>query len=154
MRDFGYALFYFRVMKMDFSQLTVNERIRFLRKLKNYTQEQMGEFFGIKTSTYSQRERKGSFTAEDVKIVCEVFRVDPNVIVFGKPHPKQEMTDLEKEKLEAEIEEKYRQKYEKYESITLKDIKMLQLINLLNRKKRDMVHEFAYSLYKQDKDPA
>ena len=40
-RDFGYALFYFRVMKMDLSQLAVNERIKFLRKQKNYNQEQI-----------------------------------------------------------------------------------------------------------------
>ena len=115
---------------MDLSQLAVNERIKFLRKLKNYNQEQMGEFFEIKTSTYSQKERKGHFTAEDVKIVCEVFHVDPNLIIFGKLPIEQEFTDLEK-KLEAEIEEKYRQKYEKYENIALKDYKMFQLINML-----------------------
>ena len=57
-RGFGYALFYFRVIKMDLSQLAVNEKIKFLRKQKNYNQEQMGKFFGIKTSTYSQKERK------------------------------------------------------------------------------------------------
>ena len=141
---------------MDLSELAVNERIKFLRKLKNYNQEQMGEFFEIKTSTYSQKERKGHFTAEDVKIVCEVFHVDPNLIIFGKLPIEQEFTDLEK-KLEAEIEEKYRQKYEKYENIALKDYKMFQLINMLNREERNKVHEFAYGLYKikkNGKDPA
>ena len=136
------------------SKLTVNERIKFLRKLENFNQEQMGKFLGIKTSTYSQKERKGYFTAEDVKIVCEVFDVDPNVIIFGKPHPKQELYDFQKEKLEAEIEEKYRRKYEKYENVTLRDIKMFQLINMLSREKRDKIFEFAYGLYRQDKDPA
>ena len=142
---------------MDMSKLTVNERIKFLRKQKNYNQEQMGKFFGIKTSTYSQKERKGYFTAEDIKIICEVFDVDPNVIIFGKPHPKQELYDFQKEKLEAEIEEKYRQKYEKYETITRRDLRMLKLINLLSRKKQDMVFEYAYSLFKnkgKDSDPA
>ena len=90
MRGFGCALFYFRVMKMYMTELTVNERIRLLRKLENLNQEQMGKFLGIKTSTYSQKERRGYFTAEDVKIVCEVLGVDPNVIIFGKSHPKQE----------------------------------------------------------------
>ena len=121
---------------MDMSKLTVNERIKFLRKQKNYNQEQMGKFFGIKTSTYSQKERRGYFTAEDVKIVCEVFKVDPNVIIFGRPHPKQEAIDQEKEKLEAEIEEKYRKKYEKYETITRRDLRMLKLINFLAVKNR------------------
>lgn len=154
MRGFGCALFYFRVMKMYMTELTVNERIRLLRKLENLNQEQMGKFLGIKTSTYSQKERRGYFTAEDVKIVCEVLGVDPNVIIFGKSHPKQEQYDIERDKLEAEIEEKYRLKYEKYENVTLKDYKMFQLINLLSREKRDKVYEFAYSLYRQDKDPA
>ena len=139
------------------SKLTVNERIKFLRKLENFNQEQMGNFLGIKTSTYSQKERKGYFTAEDVKIVCEVFDVDPNVIIFGKPHPKQELYDFQKEKLEAEIEEKYRRKYEKYENVTLRDIKMFQLINMLSREKRNMVFEYAYALFKnkgKNIDPA
>ena len=139
------------------SKLTVNERIKFLRKLENFNQEQMGKFLGIKTSTYSQKERKGYFTAEDIKIICEVFDVDPNVIIFGKPHPMQEMTDLKIQELEKEIEEKYRQKYEKYETITRRDLRMLKLINLLSRKKQDMVFEYAYALFKKkrnDKDPA
>ena len=76
------------------------------------------------------------------------------MIIFGKSHPKQEQYDIERDKLEAKIEEKYRLKYEKYENVTLKDYKMFQLINLLSREKRDKVYEFAYSLYKQDKDPA
>ena len=142
---------------MDLSQLAVNERIKFLRKQKNYNQEQMGKFFGIKTSTYSQKERKGYFTAEDVKIVCEVFKVDPNVIIFCKPHPMQEMTDLKIQELEKEIEEKYRQKYEKYETITRRDLRMLKLINFLSRKKQDMVFEYAYALFKnkgKNIDPA
>ena len=53
------------------------------------------------------------------------------LIIFGKSHPKQDQYDIEKDKLEAEIEEKYRLKYEKYENVTLKDYKMFQLINML-----------------------
>ena len=144
--------FIFRVIKMDLSELAVNERIKFLRKLNKLNQEQMGKFFGIKTSTYSQKERKGYFTAEDIKIVCEVFDVEPNVIIFGRPHPKQEAIDAEKEKLEAEIEEKYRKKYEKYETITRRDLRMLKLINFLSREKQDMVFEYAYLLFKNKND--
>lgn len=131
---------------MDFEKLTVNERIRFFRKLKKFTQKQMGEFFGIKTSTYSQKERRGSFTAEDVKTVCEVFNVDPYIIIFGKPHPKREIIDIETQRMEFEIEEKYRKKYEQYESFTRRDLRMLSLINKLSRKKYDMVFEYAYDL--------
>ena len=79
------------------------------------------------------------------------------MIIFGKSHPKQDQYDIEKDKLEAEIEEKYRLKYEKYETITRRDLRMLKLINLLSRKKQDMVFEYAYALFKKkrnDKDPA
>ena len=106
----------------------------------------MGEFFGIKTSTYSQKERKGYFTAEDIKIICEVFDVDPYIIIFGKPNPNEEFKDAEKQKLETETEEKYRKKYEQYESFTRRDLRMLSLINKLSRKKYDMVFEYAYDL--------
>ena len=53
------------------------------------------------------------------------------MIILGKSHPKQAQYDIERDKLEAEIEEKYRLKYEKYENVTLKDYKMFQLINML-----------------------
>ena len=151
MRGFGYALFYFRVINMDMTELTVNGRIKFLRKLKNYTQEQMGDFLGIKTSTYSQKERKGYFTAEDIKTVCEVFDVDPYIIIFGKPSPNEELKDAEKQKLETEIEEKYRKKYEDYEVFTRKQLRMFKLINMLSREKQNMVFEYAYLLFKNKK---
>ena len=136
---------------MDMTKLTANGRIKFLRKLKNYTQEQMGDFLGIKTSTYSQKERKGYFTAEDIKTVCEVFGVDPYIIIFGKPSPNEELKDAEKQKLETETEEKYRKKYENYEGITRRDLRLLKLMSNLSREKQNMVFEYAYLLFKNKK---
>ena len=157
MRGFGYALFYFQVIKMDFEKLTANQRIVYLRKNKNINQKEMAKLLGKKVSTYSQKERIGSFTAEDIKAVCEILNIDPYIIIFGKPHPMQEMTDLKIQELEKEIEEKYRQKYEKYETISRRDLRLLKLMNFLSREKQDMVFEYAYALFKKkrnDKDPA
>ena len=108
----------------------------------------MGKFLGIKTSTYSQKERTGAFTAEDLKAVCEILRVDPYIIIFGKPHPNREIIDIETQRIESEIEEKYRKKYEVYENITRKELRMLDLISRLSRKKQDMVFQYAYDLFR------
>ena len=117
----------------------------------------MGELFGLKSSTYSQKERQGAFSAEDVKIICDTFGVDPYLIIFGIPNPKEEINDFMKRKLTSEIEEEYRKKYENYEGITRRDLRLLKLMSYLSRKKQDMVFEYAYALFKKkrnDKDPA
>ena len=131
--------------------MTVNQRIRLLREQKNLTQYQMGELFGLKSSTYSQKERQGSFSAEDVKIICDTFGVDPYLIIFGIPNPKEEINDFMKRKLTSEIEEEYRKKYENYETITRRDLRLLKLMSNLSRKKQDMVFEYAYLLFKKKK---
>ena len=133
---------------MDFEKFTVNQRIIYLRRIKNIKQKEMTKLLGKKISTYSQKERTGAFTAEDIKAVCEILRVDPYIIIFGKPHPKREIIDIETQRIESEIEEKYRKKYEVYENITRKELRMLDLISRLSSKKQDMVFQYAYDLFR------
>jgi transcriptional regulator with XRE-family HTH domain len=63
---------------------TVNERIKEIRKNKHYTQEQAGELIGMKCSTYSQMERKGSISVEMALDLAKAFGTDPYYIIFGE----------------------------------------------------------------------
>ena len=72
--------------------LSVNDRIKEARKNKNYSQEQVGDFIGMKCSTYSQMERKGSISVEKALKLAEVLEADPYYIIFGKP--KEELIDF------------------------------------------------------------
>ncbi len=63
---------------------TINKRIKNLRISKSITQEQMGSFLGIKTSTYSQLERKGVFTAQHIVKLAPFLDVDYPCLLEGK----------------------------------------------------------------------
>ncbi len=63
---------------------TVNQRIREARKNKHYSQEQVGEFIGMKCSTYSQMERKGSISVDKALLLADILDADPYYIIFGK----------------------------------------------------------------------
>ena len=55
---------------------TVNERVRNIRRRAKYNQTELGKLLGYKTSTYSQKERCGHFTGEDLIKLAEIFDID------------------------------------------------------------------------------
>ena len=64
--------------------LAINVRIREIRKSLHYTQAQVAELLSIKTSTYSQMERKGKISVDMAKRIADVLNADPNYIMFGE----------------------------------------------------------------------
>lgn len=62
----------------------INARIASIRKLKGYKQSDVAQFLGLKTSTYSQMERKGNITGEMILRLAEIFDVDPMIILCGE----------------------------------------------------------------------
>ncbi len=69
-------------------ETTVNMRIRKARKDKHFSQKQLGEILNIKCSTYSQKERSGSFSVEMALKIAEILQADPYYIIFGEPQEK------------------------------------------------------------------
>lgn len=63
--------------------LEVNKRIKEARKKLGYTQGQVAEYMGMKCSTYSQMERKGSISVERAKKLAEILDADPDYIIYG-----------------------------------------------------------------------
>ena len=62
----------------------INTRIASIRKLREYKQSDVAQFLGLKTSTYSQMERKGNITGEMILKLAEIFNVDPMIILCGE----------------------------------------------------------------------
>ncbi len=60
----------------------VNERVRKTRKQAKYSQAQLGKMLNLKTSTYSQKEREGKFSGEELQILADIFKVDVREFLY------------------------------------------------------------------------
>lgn len=61
---------------------TINQRIALYRKLANLTQTEAAEKMGMKCSTYSQMERKGTISSERLIMLADIFGVKPEVLLY------------------------------------------------------------------------
>lgn len=73
---------------------TINQRIALYRKLANLTQTEAAEKMGMKCSTYSQMERKGSISAERLLALSEIFGVKPDVLLYDTSSQSSEAVDF------------------------------------------------------------
>lgn len=63
---------------------TIGERIRRIRKDREYRQEDLAPLVGMTQSSLSYVESKNKvFTAEQLMALCRVLQVSPEYIVFG-----------------------------------------------------------------------
>ena len=62
---------------------SINERIAKYRRFAGYSQEQVANYLGIKSSTYSQRERLGNVTCDFLIKVAEFLNISPVVLLLG-----------------------------------------------------------------------
>lgn len=63
---------------------TINQRVAMYRKLLGYSQSQIAEMLGKKSSTYSQCERTGTFNCDTIISLAEIFNVDVRVLLYGE----------------------------------------------------------------------
>ena len=65
--------------------MTINERIRTLRKQKGLTQTELGDKIGLKKSAISKLESDGnSVTDQNVLLICETFHINEKWLRTGK----------------------------------------------------------------------
>ena len=62
---------------------SINERIRKYRIAKKIKQSELGEKLGLKCSTYSQMERKGTISVEMALKIADILEIDPALIIYG-----------------------------------------------------------------------
>ncbi len=128
--------------KMAERDFSVNERIRLCRKERGLNQTQVAKALGIKTSTYSQMERKGYVTCETLKILSEVFDVSPIYLLYGT-------------KTENDIStgKPYESRYSFLEDISDAELTVLQKsVFYLNRDKRNLIYHYAIDILKNKID--
>ena len=63
---------------------TVNERIAIYRRLFGYSQAELAELLGMKSSTYSQMERKGRIYTDILLKIAETLDIDPKILLCGE----------------------------------------------------------------------
>lgn len=69
---------------------TVNQRVAIYRKMANLTQTEAAERLGMKSSTYSQMERKGNISVEKLFAIAAAFGVNPEVLLHDPTELKNE----------------------------------------------------------------
>lgn len=64
--------------------LEVNKRVRMIRKLMGFSQREIAEMLGKKSSTYSQCEREGQITCGMIIALAEILEVDVRTLLYGE----------------------------------------------------------------------
>ena len=76
---------------------TVNQRIAAFRKKLHYSQGAVAEMIGMKGSTYSQMERRGTVSAERLLKLARVFDIPPEMLLYDEEEYKKLYEGAEKE---------------------------------------------------------
>lgn len=106
--------------------MNIGERIKQLRKFKNYNQLEFAEIIGIKQTALSLIETgKNAVTEQCIKVICLSLSVNEKWLRFGEG----EMFASEKEKTVEE--RRFIELYEKLNPI-MKDAALKQLESLVN----------------------
>ena len=141
---------------------TINERIARCRKLANLTQTETAEKMGMKCSTYSQMERKGSISTDRLLILSHIFNVSPITLLFG--------TDIDSNDNKStgntlnlepqnEIKPALSQNGDFYENnfksapfiVSHKEENILKILRNLPKNSRDEIIEFINQKYQESK---
>ena len=64
---------------------SINQRIILYRKMANLTLTEVAEKMGMKCSTYSQMERKGSINSERLLALSKILGVTPEMLLYESP---------------------------------------------------------------------
>lgn len=64
--------------------LEVNKRIKEAREKARLSQNDVAKLMGMKCSTYSQMERKGSISVDKALKLAEILSADSDYIIYGK----------------------------------------------------------------------
>ena len=130
----------------------INQRIKDLRVSRNVPQKEMAELLGVKVSTYSQMERKGTIPAEKLKRIANFFCVDYAVLLDGEI-PKTTPTlnrDVRMlcDIITKELEKQMKSRYCFLHNFSNVELEFIRMITCLPKKKRTAVYEYARDLLK------
>ena len=131
----------------------INRRVAHYRKMCNFTQEEAASALGLKTSTYSQKERLGNITATDIIRFAKTFGVEPEVLLLGEEAVTAKklaiVAEASKNEVIKETNEKTTTKYEPAEIVlTAQEKNFVTMLRSLTKKKRENVLQYTYDVFK------
>ena len=112
----------------------------------------MAELLNIKTSTYSQKERKGKITAEEIVKIADILDINVDILLYGET----ERTNIlvNENEIEQKIRREYISRYAFLERLTTKNISYIKIIFSLKPEQRKRVFDMAYEFYLANKKSA
>ena len=132
--------------------LLINQRVARYRKLKGFNQTQMADFLNIKTSTYSQKERKGNITAEEIVKIADILAINADILLYGDVAKTN--TSVNENEIEQKIRREYISRYAFLERLTTKNISYIKIIFSLKPEQRQKIFDLAYKYYIENKKTA
>lgn len=119
---------------------TINQRIKRYRKLSGYTQGEVAEEFGLKLSTYSQRERKGNVECDFLIKLSRMLDLDIRLFLYDSETLSALTSDPIPDPPPGKSEE-----------LTSKKLQILTMIRNLPKRYRDKINDYVYKIYLLDK---
>lgn len=114
---------------------TINQRIRYYRKLRQLTQIEVASKLGIKSSTYSQCERRGKIPCELLIELSKILEVSCNTLLFGEDSEIPIIPDPETF------------------DCTSKEISLIKVMRILTDKKHKAAYKIIELIWKNQLDP-
>jgi len=128
----------------------INQNVASCRKLAELKQSDVAEKLNLKTSTYSQMERKGNITADMIVKLAELFKVHPNVLLYGNNYSEEE----EKNGNGVTLGEPFTPPVPDPPEITVltnREENSIKIIRNLSKADREEIYEFIEAKYKKKK---
>ena len=127
----------------------INHNVASCRKLAELKQSDVAELLNIKTSTYSQMERKGNITGDMILKLAELFKVHPNVLLYGTEYVEEEKKDEENLVLSEPFTPPVPEPTSSSITVlTNSEENIIKIIRNLSKSDRDEVYSFIEAKYK------
>ncbi len=110
----------------------INERVKKLRKQNKYSQKDIGNLLGMKTSTYSQMEREGNFNGDELVLLADFFKVDVKTFLYD---------DIPETPVIIEIPDDYYQ-------LNRREYDLMTMYRCVNKESKAEIFKFAYEQFK------
>lgn len=110
----------------------INQRVKKLRKQNKYSQKNIGNLLGMKTSTYSQMEREGNFNGDELVLLADFFKVDVKTFLYD---------DIPETPVIIEIPDDYYQ-------LNRREYDLMTMYRCVNKESKAEIFKFAYEQFK------
>jgi len=134
----------------DTKDMSINQRVKFYRKMRDLRQEDVAKEIGMETNAYSQMERDGKITAERLLKIADALGIPAQRLFLGETEgeepfqiPQPENGGLLKQPIETPAP--FKNAYSSEEE------QAFEVIHNLKQKNKKRVFEFVNQIYKEER---